>query len=57
MSKKFDEFSETAQDIQQEFEVMLMMVANKHKISLKDPPHDIAKRLLHEIEEFEMVGE
>ena len=53
MGEKFDEFSETAQVIQHEFEVMLMMVANKNKISLKDPPHDIARRLLNEIEEFE----
>lgn len=49
----FDEHSYKGQEIMNDFEVMLMMAARHHKISFKTPPHDIARRFMNEIVEFE----
>lgn len=57
MSKKFDEYSEKAADIMDKVEMFMKYIIDRQGVSFKDPPHDTARRFLHEIEEFEMVGE
>jgi hypothetical protein len=53
MDEKFNEYSEIGQKIQDATEFMLLMVMKHYDITFKEPPHDIARRLLNEIVEFE----
>ena len=53
----FDELSEEAKDIISLFEMFLAFVKGRHDVHFKEPAHDIARRFLNEIEEFEAVEE
>jgi len=53
----FDENSETATEIMDSFGIFLVMMQIKHNVNFKDPFHDIARRFLNEIVEFESMEE
>jgi len=53
----FNERSGKAQDIMRAFEVEIRMLGRDFEFTLKEPAHDIARRFLNEIEEFEAVKE
>lgn len=53
----FNECGWTGQVIMYNFEYALKLILDNHKVSFKSPPHDIARRLLNEITEFEPLKE
>ena len=55
--EKFNEHSEKARQIMGYFEIFLVGTSVKHKVDFKEPYHDIARRFLNEIVEFEPAGE
>lgn len=55
--EKFNECDEKARDIMLYVEIFLISTATKHKVSFKNPYHDITRRFLNEIKEFEALTE
>lgn len=55
MDEKFDEYSDKAQEIMGRFEAYLGALRRVYNLSYKDPTHDMARRFLNEIEEFEAL--
>lgn len=53
----FNEHGWTGQSIMYNFKDALKLVVNNHGVTFKSPPHDIARRLLNEIVEFEPMRE
>lgn len=54
MAETFNEHSEKAKELLYHFEYRLRELALIHKISYKEPLHDIARRFLNEIKEFSL---
>ena len=55
--ERFDEFSDEAQVLIAWFESSLELGRGLYNITYKDPIHDIARRFLNEIVEFEAMEE
>lgn len=55
--ERFDEYSDKGREIARLFEGCLTSWQRAFKISYFDPPHDIARRFLNEIVEFEPLDE
>ena len=53
----FNEFSDEAKEIRRKFIVMLGEMEYDLAISFKEPYHDIARRFLNEVVEFEPIKE
>lgn len=53
----FDQYDEKAQAIMGRFEWFLKFLQLEFGVSFKDPPHDMARRFLNEIEEFNPIEE
>ena len=53
----FIQWDDTAQGIMNDFERFLVELEDDYEISFKDPPHDISRRFLYEIQEFNQIGE
>ena len=53
----FDEYDREAQEIGYEVDIFLTGLCVRHKIHLKSPKHDIARRFFHEIVEFKPLDE
>lgn len=49
----FNEHDETGQSIMYNFEYALKLIEDNHDITFLNPKHDIARRFLNEIKEFE----
>jgi len=54
---KFNECDEKAQEIMRFMEMVLVGLTQNYEVSLKDPAHDVARRFLNEIYEFEVLME
>lgn len=57
MSEKFTEYSETGKEILQIVETMLIGIGEMYVVQYNMPPHDVARRFLDEIYEFESERE
>lgn len=57
MSEAFNEHDEKAQEIKTWAEKALNWMKETYSINYKEPPHDIARRLLNEIVEFQAEEE
>jgi len=57
MDGKFTEYSETGRDILLIVETMLVGINERFEIHYGMPPHDVARRFLNEIYEFESERE
>ena len=57
MAKKFNEHSAVADVTMDMFEDLMDEIEVDYDISFRAPKHDIARRLLNEIVEFESMGE
>ena len=57
MAKKFNEHSAVADVTMGMFEDLMDEIEVDYDISFRAPKHDIARRLLNEIVEFESMGE
>ena len=55
--ERFDEFSETAERIMIVFELFIAHTSRRFNVSFKWPPHNLARRFLNEIIEFEPLEE
>jgi len=55
--EKFNQYDEKGQELMDCFEVALMLMAIKFKVTFIQPTHDIARRLLNEIQGFEPLKE
>ena len=55
--EKFDEYSKLGQDIMNWWEMNLDYTEMRFSVTFKDPHHDIARRFLNEIVEFEPAEE
>jgi len=55
--EKFNEYSETGREIMVHMEIFLISMSVKHSVHFKEPYHDIARRFLNEIREFEALTE
>jgi len=53
----FNEHSETAKDIMRFFEMCLIVATGNWDISYKTPAHDMARKILNEILEFQPASE
>ena len=51
----FDEYDDKAQYIMIDFEDLTFRLGKKYDLHFKEPPHDIARRFLNEIVEFEPI--
>ncbi len=52
----FNEHSEKAKDVMEDFEDLIIGLGLKYELHFKDPDHDIARRFLNEIVEFKTEG-
>ena len=55
MHGKFNEHDEQGQYIQRFLEITMKVVEVGNKVHFRNPHHDIARRFLNEIEEFEAL--
>jgi len=54
---KFNECDEKAQEIMRFMEMVLVVLTQNYEVSLKDPAHDVARRFLNELLDFEALTE
>jgi len=57
MEDKFNEYDEKGQEIMRFMVMVLVGLTQNYEVSLKDPAHDVARRFLNEICEFEALTE
>lgn len=53
----FNQYDEKGQDVMEDFEDLIIGLGMKYELHFKEPAHDIARRFLNEIQEFEALGE